>query len=492
MNNDNQPLSKDTIIGELSSSEVRGVETTGKYFTMTIIEGVDFGCCFPIEKAETLIGRNCDQPESDILVEDGKVSRRHLLLVKRQKDNDSCLTAVDLGSRNGSFINNERISGAEILLHTGDKLKIGDTVLKVEIKDSLDQQASGRLYEQVTRDPLTGLLNRNHITQEINKLLGISKEQSWIFSLLLIELNQFDLLVDKYGTTIADKVIRVIADKLVKELSGTDMIARFAAHQFLIVLPQTDINGSQRVADQLRLMMEKVDLSSCGCQEKITISMGIVQYPISGQTAPKLIKQATNALINAQQNKKDQIGYVSGLPAILQTGINFFIMIERTVILFTAKYGVTISRISLGLVFFWFGMLKTFGFAPPEIKDLVIKIIYLVPKEYAIQFLGVAEVLIGIALLFRIAQRLTMVVFFGHMMGTFLVLVLRPELSFQPGNPFLLTTTGEFVIKNIVLLATGVVVLSTIRRTDERLWMRQGDPQAKAAKTEEDITLMSK
>jgi len=54
-----------------------------------------------------------------------------------------------------------------------------------------------------------------------------------------------------------------------------------------------------------------------------------------------------------------------------------------------------------------------------------------------------------------------------QMAGTFLVLVLRPELAFQSGNPLLLTVTGEFVIKNLVLIAAGLVIGSTVHRAQE-------------------------
>ena len=65
---------------------------------------------------------------------------------------------------------------------------------------------------------------------------------------------------------------------------------------------------------------------------------------------------------------------------------------------------------------------------------------------------------VGVGLLFAVALRLTLFLFWLQMAGTFLVLVLRPDVAFQAGNPFLLTTEGEFVIKNLVLIAAGLAV----------------------------------
>lgn len=140
---------------------------------------------------------------------------------------------------------------------------------------------------------------------------------------------------------------------------------------------------------------------------------------------------------------------------------------ERKTIYFATRYGISILRVSLGVVFIWFGALKVSGMSPVE--ELVTTIIFMVPKEYALLFLGLLEIVIGFGLLFRLTIRLTMAVFLVHISGTFLVLLLHPELSFQDGNPLLLTTTGEFVIKNLVLLAAGLVVVSSVRRADENL-----------------------
>jgi len=80
-----------------------------------------------------------------------------------------------------------------------------------------------------------------------------------------------------------------------------------------------------------------------------------------------------------------------------------------------------------------------------------------------VPFLGVWEVAVGLGLLVGVALRLVLLLFWLQLAGTFLVLVVRPDIAFQAGNPFLLTTEGEFVVKNLVLIAGGLVVGSTVR-----------------------------
>jgi uncharacterized membrane protein YkgB len=134
---------------------------------------------------------------------------------------------------------------------------------------------------------------------------------------------------------------------------------------------------------------------------------------------------------------------------------------ERTV-RFMATNGVRMLRLALGVVFTWFGLLKVIGQSP--VADLVADTVFWVPPEYFVPLLGVWETAIGLGLFFSLALRLTLLLLWIQMIGTFSVLIVQPDIAFQGGNPFLLTTVGEFVIKNLVLIAGGLVVGSTVTR----------------------------
>lgn len=136
--------------------------------------------------------------------------------------------------------------------------------------------------------------------------------------------------------------------------------------------------------------------------------------------------------------------------------------LDATVARFLEEHGVTALRIAIAIIFIWFGLLKVIGRSPVE--DLVKDTIYFLPQDTFFVFLGVWEIVIGIGLLVPVALRLTLLLFWVQMAGTFLALVVLPGRSFQDGNPFLLSVTGEFVIKNLALIAAGLVIGSTVRR----------------------------
>jgi uncharacterized membrane protein YkgB len=127
---------------------------------------------------------------------------------------------------------------------------------------------------------------------------------------------------------------------------------------------------------------------------------------------------------------------------------------------FLARIGVPLLRISLGVVFLWFGLLKILDVSP--VSGLVARTIYWFDPDVVVPALGVVEVFVGLCLLAGRLMRLALPLLVLQMAGTFLVLVLLPDIAFRDGNPLLLTVEGEFVVKNLVLLSAGLVIGSRL------------------------------
>ncbi len=141
--------------------------------------------------------------------------------------------------------------------------------------------------------------------------------------------------------------------------------------------------------------------------------------------------------------------------------------LERAVVNFSDNYAIPMLRVSLGLTYIWFGLLKVIGKSP--VGDLVAKTVFILPRKIVVPVLGLWETAIGLGFLFRFPIRLTLVAFYGQLAGTFLVLIVRPRDAFQNGNPLLLSKNGEFVIKNLILAAAGLAVGSRMNRPTERV-----------------------
>ncbi|WMX44369.1 DoxX family protein [Streptomyces roseicoloratus] len=124
-------------------------------------------------------------------------------------------------------------------------------------------------------------------------------------------------------------------------------------------------------------------------------------------------------------------------------------------------YGLVLLRAGLGGVFVWFGVLKVMDLSPAA--ELVVAVIPFETGAWFVPALGWAEIVLGAWLLTGRAPALLLPVLGGHLLGTFAVLVLTPHLAFDHGNPVLLTLVGEFVVKNVVLLAAAVVLTTRPR-----------------------------
>ena len=122
---------------------------------------------------------------------------------------------------------------------------------------------------------------------------------------------------------------------------------------------------------------------------------------------------------------------------------------------FLNRVSLPVLQISLGIIFIWFGVLKIFGDSPAN--DLITKTIYWFDPAIFIPVLGVWEAAIGICLIVPAFIRVGLFLLALQMPGTFLPLILLPEVCFQ-SIPFDLTLEGQYIIKNLVLIGAAIVV----------------------------------
>lgn len=113
-------------------------------------------------------------------------------------------------------------------------------------------------------------------------------------------------------------------------------------------------------------------------------------------------------------------------------------------------------RVSLGLVFVWFGALKVLNATP--VADLVANTMPFLDRAWFVPALGAVEVVFGLAIIVGRYLGLVCILVAGHLVGTFLVFVTQPDVAFQHGNVLQLTTIGEFVAKNVVLISGALVL----------------------------------
>jgi uncharacterized membrane protein YkgB len=143
-----------------------------------------------------------------------------------------------------------------------------------------------------------------------------------------------------------------------------------------------------------------------------------------------------------------------------------FDRIDERITRWLARYGIVLLRIGLGVVFFWFGALKFFAGLSPA-QDLAAKTISiltfdLMPPSISIPILAAWECLIGLGLITGRFMRATLLLLVMQMLGTVTPLFFFPELTFTR-VPYAPTLEGQYIIKNIVLVAAAMVIGATVR-----------------------------
>lgn len=151
---------------------------------------------------------------------------------------------------------------------------------------------------------------------------------------------------------------------------------------------------------------------------------------------------------------------VKEIAALARPRTHMLSTVERRIAAAVRPYALALLRISLGVVFIWFGALKAIDVSP--VGTLVAHTLPFLDRSWFVPVLGAMEILLGAALLLGRLLGVVCGVIVLHLAGTFLVLVIQPQLAFQHGNPLLLTTVGEFVVKNLVLMSAGLVLAARL------------------------------
>jgi two-component system cell cycle response regulator len=164
-----------------------------------------------------------------------------------------------------------------------------------------------RLYQEVQRlaihDPLTGCFNRRHFliltSQELDRSLRYKRP----LSLLMLDIDHFKDFNDSYGHPIGDQILCALVDICQSQMRNVDIVGRYGGEEFLILVPETSIEGARKMAERLRTKIEKTKVDTPAGILSLTISVGVASIETEleqEQTVDSLIKRADQAVYAAK------------------------------------------------------------------------------------------------------------------------------------------------------------------------------------------------
>lgn len=165
-----------------------------------------------------------------------------------------------------------------------------------------------KLIEQANRDPMTNLYNRRYFNEIIKSLLLIAKRTSQLFSLIIIDIDDFKNVNDTYGHSVGDRVINDLADIFRNTVRNSDISVRFGGEEFVIILPNTHLKEAEIIAKKLKDIVENnTIILKDGSRIKFTISLGVSQIQQDDESVETVLHKADEALYQAKNSGKNKI-----------------------------------------------------------------------------------------------------------------------------------------------------------------------------------------
>jgi len=175
------------------------------------------------------------------------------------------------------------------------------TIRHVRKRHSLEQERA-KMIQQLAKlstiDELTGLANRRELTRKLHEEVKRSARTGRPFALLMLDLDHFKQVNDKYGHQTGDKVLKQCGATLRKNLRGTDFAARYGGEEFCVLLPETDLQGAYILAEKFRQAVKSLP------DPVPTVSIGVAFWKPKSSTK-KIVSWSDKALYKAKETGRD-------------------------------------------------------------------------------------------------------------------------------------------------------------------------------------------
>jgi diguanylate cyclase (GGDEF)-like protein len=164
-----------------------------------------------------------------------------------------------------------------------------------------------RLKHIAVTDELTGLKNRRHIMEQMNKEYQRAVRTGGTLSLILLDIDNFKQVNDSYGHVFGDRVLRAVAQEMVGGLRSYDLLGRIGGEEFLIASPGSTLDDAAGLAERIRQKIKGRKISDKIQEIAVTVSAGVTSLSEHDATADAILQRADDALYLAKQQGRDRV-----------------------------------------------------------------------------------------------------------------------------------------------------------------------------------------
>ena len=279
---------------------------------LVLYSGDNTGTRFPLQGPRMTLGRS---PECDVCLENLGISRRHAEL----REVGDTVTLYDLGSSNGTHLNEQRIQ-APVDLKDGDVVRLGAAVLKFYDRQSLDALLHDRIYRLATVDSGTDVYTKKYLLEALDREVKLARRTGRPLSVMCLDLDNFKSVNDRYGHNAGDLVLRSAAAAAQERLRGSDILGRMGGEEFAAVLPDTDLQAAIELAERVRTAVAArtfeltvhtpgaAGQTASTAKHRQTVSIGVTQLTQHTLDVRDLLGAADAMLYAAKRNGRNRVG----------------------------------------------------------------------------------------------------------------------------------------------------------------------------------------
>ncbi len=272
--------------------------------SLIVLKGVEIGRDFRLRKNRIVIGRSA---EADVCLPDDGESREHALISYEGtgKIEGATFTLTDLGSTNHTFVNSKQVESVQ--LQDGDKIQIGDSVLKFVVLDNIEAKFHEEVRELISYDQLTGLLTKESLFMAFERELKRCLNYGIPLGVLMMDLDRFKSVNDGHGHLMGSHVLAEVGRIIRHGIRIADVSARYGGEEFLSYLAETDTAGAELAAERIRSEIEAFLFVLDDVSIHVTISIGIAVAPQHGKSIKDLVAAADQALYRAKETGRNRV-----------------------------------------------------------------------------------------------------------------------------------------------------------------------------------------
>ncbi len=272
---------------------------------LVVLYGEGIGQRIALRDAALVIGRSADV---DMQFEDESVSRRHCTLepVTDSRSGASRWQLTDHRSTNGTFVNDRPITNPTVLQH-GDRVQVGRTIFKFLGSGHIEAAYYEEIHRLVTTDGLTGIANRRAIHDTLAREFGRAHRYGRPLALVILDIDHFKTINDTQGHLAGDAALRQVGQLLRNNLRREDFLGRLGGEEFVVILPELDLEHARLVAEKLRKLTAAHAFDYDGSFMRITLSAGVVGRAAEDRDAEEMLRRADALLYVAKRGGRDRV-----------------------------------------------------------------------------------------------------------------------------------------------------------------------------------------